>query len=49
MLDAVAEDYRTAETTQRVIEIAFPIVLILLLAALVWSIIRRRKASQVSS
>jgi adenine deaminase len=49
MLDAVAEDYGAAETTQSVIEIAFPIVLILLLAALVWFIVRRRKASQVSS
>jgi adenine deaminase len=49
MLDAVAEDYRAVETTQTVIEIAFPIVLILLLAALVWFIVRRRKTSQASS
>ena len=49
MLDAVAEDHGAAETTQSVMEIAFPIVLILLLAALVWFIVRRRKASQASS
>jgi imidazolonepropionase-like amidohydrolase len=44
LLDAVAEDYGAAETTQSVIEIAFPIVLILLLAALVWFIIRRKNS-----
>ena len=49
MLEAVAKDYDAAETTQSVIEIVFPIVVVLLLVALVWFIIRRRKASQVSS
>jgi cytosine/adenosine deaminase-related metal-dependent hydrolase len=48
MLEAVAADYDAAETTQTVLEIAFPIVVVLLLAALVWVILRRRKASQVS-
>ncbi|UCF28947.1 MAG: amidohydrolase family protein [Chloroflexota bacterium] len=49
MLEAVAQDYEATKTTQSVIEIAFPIVVVLLLAALVWFILRRRKASQVSS
>jgi len=52
MLEAVAQDYAAAETTQTVIEIAFPILVVLLLVALVWFIVRqvrRRKASQVSS
>ncbi len=49
MLEAVAKDYETAETTQSVIEIAFPVVVILLLVALVWFIVRRRKATQISS
>ncbi len=49
MLEAVAKDYETAQTTQSVIEIAFPVVVVLLLVALVWFIVRRRKASQVSS
>jgi len=52
MLEAVAADYDAAETTQAALKIAFPIVVILLLVALVWFIVRRvrqRKASQVSS
>jgi len=49
MLEAVAADYDAAETTQTVLKIAFPIVVVLLLVALVWFIVRRRKASQVSS
>ena len=47
-----AEDYEAAETSQSVLEIAFPIVLVLLLVALVWFVVRRvrrRKASQVLS
>jgi len=52
MLEAVAKDYEAAETTQSVIEIAFPVVIVLLLVALVWFIVRRvrrRRASQISS
>ena len=52
MLDMVAQDYEAAKTTQSVLEIAFPIVVVLLLVALVWFVVRRvqqRKASQVSS
>jgi imidazolonepropionase-like amidohydrolase len=49
MLEAVAQDYETVETTQTIVKIAFPIALVLLLVALVWYVIRRRKASQVSS
>ena len=48
ILEAVAKDYEAAETTQTVVEIAFPVVMVLLLVALVWFIVRRRKASQVS-
>jgi len=52
MLEAVAKDYEAAETTQSVIEIAFPVVVVLLLVALVWFVarrVRRRRASQISS
>jgi hypothetical protein len=52
MLEAVATDYDAAETTQTVLKIAFPIVVVLLLVALVWFIVRRvrqRKGNQVSS
>ncbi len=49
MLEKVAEDYEAAAATQSMLEIAFPIVVVLLLVALVWFIIRRRKASQTSS
>jgi cytochrome c-type biogenesis protein CcmH/NrfF len=49
MLEAVAQDYEAVETTQTIFKIAFPIVLVLLLVALVWFIVRRRKASQASS
>jgi mannose/fructose/N-acetylgalactosamine-specific phosphotransferase system component IID len=49
ILEAVAKDYEAAETTQTIVKIAFPIVVVLLLVALVWFIVRRRKASQVSS
>ena len=52
ILEMVAQDYEAAETTQTVVEIAFPIVVILLLVSLVWLVVRRvrrRKASQVSS
>ena len=49
MLEKVAEDYEAAAATQSLLEIAFPIVVVLLLVTLVWFIIRRRKASQISS
>jgi imidazolonepropionase-like amidohydrolase len=49
MLETVAKDFEVAETTRSVLEIAFPILVILLLVALVWFIIRRRKANQISS
>ena len=51
MLEAVAADYEAAETTQSVIEITFPVVVILLLVVSVWFVVhwvRRRKASQAS-
>ena len=41
MLEAVAADYDAVETTQAALKIAFPIVVVLLLMALVWLIIRR--------
>jgi hypothetical protein len=49
ILEAVAKDYEAAETTRTIVRIAFPIVVVLLLAALVWFVVRRRKANQVSS
>jgi len=52
MLEAVAQDYEAVETTQTIVKIAFTIVLVLLLAALAWFVVRqvrKRKASQVSS
>ena len=53
MLEAVTKDYEAAETTQSVIEIAFPVVIVLLLVALVWFVVRRglvprRRASQAT-
>lgn len=41
MLEAVAKGYEAAETTQSVIEIAFPVVIVLLLVALGWFVVRR--------
>jgi hypothetical protein len=41
MLEAVAQDYEAVKTTQTVVKIAFPIVVVLLLIALVWFIARR--------
>jgi len=52
MLEKVAQDYAAAETKQTVIEITYPIVVVLLLVTVVWFVVRRvkrRKASQVSS
>jgi cytosine/adenosine deaminase-related metal-dependent hydrolase len=48
ILELVAEDYEEAKSTQTAREIAFPVVMVLLLVGLVWFIVRRRKASQVS-
>jgi hypothetical protein len=50
MLEAVAQDYEAVKTTQAVVRIVFPIVVVLLLAGLVWFIVfivQRRQASQV--
>ena len=41
MLEEVAKDYEAAETTQTVLKITFPVVVVLLLVALVWFIVRR--------
>ena len=49
MLEAVAKDYEAVKSTQAIVKIAFPIVVVLLLAVLVWFIVRQRKANQVSS
>ena len=49
MLEAVAQDYQDVETTQTIVKIAFPIVVVLLQVALVWFVVRRRKANRVSS
>jgi len=46
MLDLVAVDNAKARNTQNAIEIAFPVVLVLLIVAVVWFIVRRRKDSQ---
>lgn len=48
MLDLVAQDYETVKTTQTLVKIAFPVVVVMLLVALVWFIVRRRKVSQTS-
>jgi ribose/xylose/arabinose/galactoside ABC-type transport system permease subunit len=48
ILEAVSQDYEAATTTRTVLQIAFPIVVVLLLVALVWFVVRRRKANQVS-
>jgi cytochrome c-type biogenesis protein CcmH/NrfF len=47
MLELVAQDYEAVKTTQTMVEIAFPIVVVLLLAVLVWFVARRRKASHI--
>jgi imidazolonepropionase-like amidohydrolase len=49
MLEAVAKDYETVETTQTIVRIAFPIVIVLLLVAVMWFVVHRRKASQLLS
>jgi adenine deaminase len=43
MLDRVAEDYEAAEATRNMLEIAFPIVVILLLVSAGWIVVRRRR------
>jgi hypothetical protein len=52
ILDLVVADYEKAATTQTIIEIAFPIIVVPLLVVVIWIVIRnirRRKANQVSS
>jgi heme/copper-type cytochrome/quinol oxidase subunit 2 len=49
ILEAVANDYEAVETTLTIVRIAFPVVVVLLLMVLVWFVVRRRKANQVSS
>jgi hypothetical protein len=41
ILELVAKDYEKAETTWTIIRIAFPILVVLLLAVLVWFVVRR--------
>jgi cytochrome c-type biogenesis protein CcmH/NrfF len=51
-LEDIANTRQAVKSTQTMVRIAFPIVVVLLLVALVWFIARRarrRKASQVSS
>lgn len=40
MLEEVAKDYEVAKTTQTVLEIAFPIVVVLLLISAGWIVVR---------
>ena len=47
ILEAVANDYEAVETTLTIVRIAFPVVVVLMV--LVWFVVRRRKANQVSS
>jgi hypothetical protein len=52
ILDLVAQDYEKAATTQTIVEIAYPILVVLLLVVVIWIVvrnIRRRKANQVPS
>jgi len=48
MLEEVAKDYEAAETTQTVIEIAFPIVVVLLLISAGWIAVRRIRQGKTS-
>jgi adenine deaminase len=48
ILDLVAKDYETARIKQSVIEIAFPVVVILVLGLVVWIFIRRRQEKKAS-
>jgi hypothetical protein len=49
MLEAVAQDYEVVKTTRTIVRVAFPIVVVLLLVALVLFVVRRRKVSQLLS
>jgi imidazolonepropionase-like amidohydrolase len=49
MLDLVVQDHEAFKTTNSIAKIAYPIVVILLIVVLVWFLVRRRKASQISS
>jgi type III secretory pathway component EscT len=48
MLEGVAKDYEAAETTKTVIEIAFPIVVGLLLISAGWIVVRRIRQGKTS-
>jgi len=43
MLELIAADYTKARSTQNAIEVAFPIVIVLLMVGLVWFIVRGRR------
>jgi len=45
MLEKVAEDYEAVKTTRTIVRIVFPVMVVLLLVAVVWFVVRRRKAS----
>jgi hypothetical protein len=48
ILDAVARDYEAERPTQTAVKIAFPIAVLLLLAALAWLIVRRVRRGKAS-
>ncbi|GEM_PF-5101168 len=45
---SLSQENKPVETTQTMLRITFPIVVILLLVAVVWFVFRRRKASRVT-
>jgi imidazolonepropionase-like amidohydrolase len=52
ILELVAKDYEKASTNQTIIEIVFPIIVVLLLVMVIWMVVRKirqRKANRVSS
>lgn len=52
ILELVAKDYEKAKTNHTIIEIAFPIIVVLLLVVVLWIVvrnIRQRKADQITS
>ena len=49
ILELVANDYRNMSSFETIAQIVYPIVVVLLIVALVWFLIRRRKASQISN
>ncbi|MCD4841539.1 MAG: hypothetical protein K8R08_05975, partial [Methanosarcinales archaeon] len=48
MLEEVAKDYEAAKTTQTVLEIAFPIVVVLLLISAGWIVVQRIRQGKTS-